>query len=128
MYGVDSSQNVNRAPHFREIHGNVIGPTIMPTGQNFVFGRFQRLTSGDEALEGQGFPVRQYLHVTRKYSNALKQDLAGNAFGGPVLLSIINSMLFTAPWTGGKTTNASTSSSSTDEVDDAMKMLANLRG
>jgi len=111
VLGVDASQNISRTPYIKLRDGDLaLGPTIMPGGSTFVFGKFQRLTSGTEALEGQGFPCAKFPELMRKTSNTLRQSLGGNAFGYTVVLSLATSFMFNTTFTqarGSGETNSS---------------------
>lgn len=95
VLGVDTSQSMSRSPFLKVLEdGRVEGPAILPRSSLYVMGEHQRLLTGEEALEGQGFPVARYRHVCEKFSNAFKQDLAGNAFAYTIIEAILITFLF----------------------------------
>ena len=125
--GVDVSQTIGRTPYLR-LHGDVVvGPTILPGSCTFIFGDFQRLSTGEEALEGQGFPVAKFRALMRDSSNTFKQDLAGNAFGYPILLAIFHAFLFSVEWSTSKEPSTLPASSSEVDVSSALELLGQAR-
>ena len=100
VLGVDTSQSLSRSPFLKQLDdGRLEGPAIMPRSAVYVMGDFQRLITGEEALEGQGFPVAKYQHVCQKFSNAFKQDLAGNAFATTIIETMVLTFLFITDFT-----------------------------
>ena len=100
VMGVDTSQSLSRSPFLKQLDdGRLEGPAILPRSAVYVMGPFQRLITGEEALEGQGFPVAKYQHVCEKFTNAFKQDLAGNAFATTIVEAMILAFLFTTDFT-----------------------------
>ena len=100
VLGVDTSQSLSRSPFLKKLDdGRMEGPAILPRSAVYVMGKFQRLITGEESLEGQGFPVAKYQHVCQKFSNSFKQDLAGNAFATTIIEAMMLAFLFTTDFT-----------------------------
>ena len=128
LLGVDVSQQMGRTPfvHRSEDGNSLVGPTIMPGAMIWHFGR-ERLGLGREALEGQGFPAALHESVMAEHDDAFLQDLAGNAFGGTIIVSLALSMCFTAPFAESSSSSSASSTgrpSATDaDVDQALQLL-----
>lgn len=107
--GVDLGQSIGRAPTTTRIGGKLCCPTIMPGSLFWVSTpdseqdrrrQFYRPLVGLEGMMFQGWPVMhpRWAPLLAKYENSLKQSLAGNAFAGTVVLSLMTCLLFTLEW------------------------------
>ena len=94
------SQSVNRASTVTlQSNGKHLAPTMLP-GQLLWCDLLDppRFVLGREALRFQGFPVDQFLaHKDNEYeaSEALMQELAGNAMAVPVVLAVLQALMAT---------------------------------
>ena len=84
-----------------------------------------RLQLGREALLFLGFPLQHIQPLLDRTSEALLQDLAGNAMALPVLLAILMSTFASVSWRTGASA-ADAPASSTEEVTAALAMFDRL--
>ena len=80
-----------------------VTPCIVSTGILWLRGScggrtVDRLLSGRELLQLQGFDARKAGKMAHAFSQKEMVDLAGNAFCGPVLYPIVTALVACVPW------------------------------
>ena len=93
---VDLSQSVQQ---LRSVRQDDMLDCILP-GSKWWLPKLQRPLSGREALLCHGYPWPLHPQKLHKCSDNLLCDLAGNAFSGTVILSLMNACLLELPWEG----------------------------
>lgn len=113
--GVDVGQSIGRAPTTAEHHGKICSPTILPGSIFWLsadpgdlcddappgFIGIHRPLLGVESMMLQGWPVFRpcWRGLVDAHTDTVRQSLAGNAFAGTVIVSLMSSLLFALDWT-----------------------------
>jgi site-specific DNA-cytosine methylase len=102
----------------------IIAPCILPKQLLWLHreGSFQRLLIGEESMLLQGWPIGRVNCVG--VSNALLQDLAGNAMSPPVLLAVMMATIFAVSWKCDEGEDGQDQTSN-DDVERALSVFAN---
>lgn len=99
MRGVDTSQNIYRAPFTKEIVTDVhIAPSWLPGTKLFINADgYNRPVLGPEGMMLQAQPLMKY-KFWYDMKPELLYDISGNAFAGTVILSFMITFLVSTAW------------------------------
>ena len=111
--------------------GKETGPTMLP-GQLLWVESQQRLLTGEEALNFQGFPILKLLGKVgvlppELTAQGLLHDLAGNAMALPVLLAMIQAALASMAWKKRALRPQPAEDGDEDDIKIALAALRNLQ-
>ena len=108
LVGCDLGQGINRIPHTKRGNdGQIIAPTLLPgsifwiSSDNTKHSReVHRHLLGVEALCLQGFPIlHSRCESLLPYGDGIMANLAGNAFPGTVMVSLLCALFFASTFT-----------------------------
>ena len=95
---VNISQSINVLPFGRLCEGKLVCSVQMPGGKYWLEDGHRTLL-GREGLALQGFPYKKISEATlSQFGESFLQDIAGNAYPGPMMLSVLFAAIAKAQW------------------------------
>ena len=127
LLGADVGQSAGRISHTLLRHQRAVAPCVLPGSSLWIGDGVHRPLLGREALSVQGWPIHAGKYaklidgtINSRFTDKLLANMAGNAFPGPCIASLLGAILL---GTEGRQQPQHMASTSKDEAEAALALL-----